>query len=132
MNIEALMKFTIVLFCLGFVSTVCFAQKYPCLPPNLKEDSAVGPAKNHSSKDQHAITQITVAQVLKGLKARCSRGKLIDGGRKAITFYYLKGCWGNPPYDYLEILRRQNEELSKLKKKYTVVEMRCDAYGMPM
>jgi hypothetical protein len=36
---------------------------------------------------------------------------------------------GNPPADYQEILQRQREELEKLKKQYTVIEMTCNPEG---
>ena len=34
--------------------------------------------------------------------------------------YKLKGCWGNPPRNYQEILERQEAELAILRKRYTV------------
>lgn len=128
---DTLMKFAALLFCLGFMSTVGLAQKYSCLPPNVKEATVVSSAAA-SPRPGQPIKKITVGDALKKLNARCSHGKLVDGGRRPITFFYRKGCWGNPPDDYLEIQNRQNAELERLKKKYTVIEMRCDAYGMPM
>ena len=125
------MKFIAIIFFLSFASGVCLAQKYPCLPPNVKADTVVSSAAAAPRPGQ-PIKKITVGDALKKLNARCSHGKLVDGGRRPITFFYRKGCWGNPPDDYLEIQNRQNAELERLKKKYTVIEMRCDAYGMPM
>ena len=125
------MKFIAIIFFLSFASGVCLAQRYPCLPPNVKADTVVSSA-GATPRAGQSIKKITVGDALKKLSARCSHGKLVDGGRRPITFFYRKGCWGNPPDDYLEIQNRQNAELERLKKKYTVIEMRCDAYGMPM
>jgi len=75
------------------------------------------------------IKKTTVEQRLIELDARCDKGKLVDAAGKEIYFYRLKGCWGNPPPDYQEILQRQNEELEKLRKRYTVIEMTCNPEG---
>jgi hypothetical protein len=73
---------------------------------------------------------MTVAQKLASLKARCKRGKLVDGAGKEIRFFHLKGCWGNPPEGYQEILDKQAGELATLKKRYTVIEMTCNPSGI--
>ncbi|HAF13023.1 MAG TPA: hypothetical protein DHU55_03730 [Blastocatellia bacterium] len=75
---------------------------------------------------------ITVEEKLATLKARCRRGKLIDGSGKQIYFYQLTGCWGNPPTDYQEILDKQNTELIRLRKRYTVIEMTCMTSAEPI
>lgn len=73
-----------------------------------------------------AVTgNITIKEKLRQLKARCKRGKLVDGRGREIRFYRLVGCWGNPPDDYQEQLARQSQELQRLKKKYTIVEIPC-------
>ena len=81
-------------------------------------------------KSRMAIKKITVEQRLIELDARCENGKLIDAEGKEIYFYRLKGCWGNPPADYQEILKQQNEELEKLRKRYVVIEMTCNPEGV--
>lgn len=68
--------------------------------------------------------KVTVKEKLIGLKARCRRGKLVDAKRREIRFFRNE-CWGNPPADYLEIQKLQQQELARLKKKYTVVEIAC-------
>ena len=79
------------------------------------------------------IDKVTVEQKLAELKASCrSDNKLVDGSGKEITFYHLIGCWGNPPYDYQEILKKQEDEIHKLKEQYTVVEMTCNPSGIPI
>jgi hypothetical protein len=55
---------------------------------------------------------------------------LFDAHGREIYFYRLSGCWGNPPADYQEILARQREELSKLRKRYHVIEMTCSSAGV--
>ena len=118
------MRIAGVLIGISFLAAVILAQKYPCLPVDVNEDTVVGVATN--------AKPITVGQTLRKLKARCSRGRLVDGRGKAIYFYKLQGCWGNPPADYLEILNNQRKEIRELKKKYTVVEMTCNPGGAPV
>lgn len=69
--------------------------------------------------------RVTVRQALLRLEAHCKGGKLIAGSGREIRFYRLVGCWGNPPADYLEQLARQSQELQRLKKDYSVVEIAC-------
>ncbi len=99
-----------------FFCGACLAQNYPCLSKDIKETTLV-------SKDK------TVRQMLKSLKAKCSKGKLVDAKKREIRFYNLQGCWGNPPADYLEIMENQRTEIAELKKKYTVIEMSCNPSG---
>jgi len=125
------MKFAGILGCIAVFGVVGLAQKYPCLPLDIKEDSIVGTIIGHLPGGEMGIRTISVRQTLKILKARCYRGKLIDGKRKSIKFYTLQGCWGNPPADYMEILARQAKELAELKKRFTVVEISCHTGTMP-
>jgi len=76
--------------------------------------------------------QVTVEQKLRELRARCRRGKLVDASGREIYFYRLQGCWGNPPEDYQQILQRQQQEIQRLKKRYTVIEMTCNPSGVPI
>lgn len=116
--------------CITFLAGVGLAQKYPCLAPNIKEDSAASWVAETSAKGEQKTNKITVGQTLRKLGAECWRGTLVDGRRKPIYFFDLQGCWGNPPADYLEILDQQKEEISKLRKKYTVIEMTCSTGDM--
>ena len=77
-----------------------------------------------------AIKKTTVEEKLIAIKARCKKGKLVDGSGREIRFFQLQGCWGNPPEGYQEILQRQNDELEKLRKRYTVIEMTCNPDGV--
>jgi hypothetical protein len=71
-----------------------------------------------------------VKEKLIAIKARCKKGKLVDASGREIRFYKLTGCWGNPPRDYQQILARQTEEIEKLRKRYTVIEMTCNPEGV--
>jgi hypothetical protein len=114
-----------VFLCLSMLTTAP-RQFRVCLPPGIESSDVVSA---QLVKSKMTIKKITVEQRLIELDARCENGKLSAAG-KEIYFYRLKGCWGNPPADYQEILQRQNEELEKLRKRYTVVEMTCNPEGL--
>lgn len=106
------------------------AQKYSkCLPSDIKEDTVVG--WDNPSNSERPATPITVRQSLAKLKARCVCDKLVDAKGKEIRFFQLKGCWGQPPPNYLEIMEKQRVDLYALKKKYVVIEMTCNQSGIP-
>jgi len=98
-----------------------------CLPSGIKLTDVVSA---QLAKPGRAVSRITVGQKLTEMKAKCKRGKLVDRTGREIYFYRLKGCWGNPPIDYQEILQKQKDELEKLRKKYTVIEMTCNPDGV--
>ena len=101
-----------------------------CLPKDvslkgkISEDPSDSPTKSKKPR--------TIEQKLIELKARCSAGKLVDKGGKEIRFVQLLGCWGNPPENYQEQLDNQQVEISKLKEKYTVIEISCDQGLQPI
>jgi hypothetical protein len=97
-----------------------------CLPEGISLREAISAPIRSSSKP---AKKVTVKQALETLKAHCRNGKLVDGSGKEIYFYRLIGCWGNPPADYQEQLKKQALELERLKKKYTVIEIPCDQEG---
>jgi len=117
-------------------SLSCFASSSPPAPgfescvPNDVDLNSVVLNEVQSTTSKPAAKEITVRQRLTQLKARCKKGKLVDGKGKPIYLYTLVGCWGNPPQDYLEILKNQEEEIQRLKKKYTVIQISC-AQGDP-
>ena len=96
---------------------------YRCLPDDVEFSELVTrpltPAEAQSGK------RVSVRQTLARLKARCKKGKLVDGSGTEIRFYHLIGCWGNPPEDYQEQLAKQERELVELRKKFTVIEISC-------
>ncbi len=97
-----------------------------CLPEDTKLTDIVSAT---IARPGAQSKKTTVEQKLIAIKARCKNGKLVEEDGKEIRFYRLTGCWGNPPADYLEILARQSEEIEKLKKRYTVIEMTCNPDG---
>jgi hypothetical protein len=99
-----------------------------CLPEGIKASdvvSAVRLRKDGSDK----IEKTTVEDKLRSLGARCENGKLVNSAGKEVCFYRLVGCWGNPPFNFRDILRRQNEELARLREHCTVIEMTCNPSG---
>ena len=128
---ESLMHwFIIVSFLLVLPVHTAKAPCCACLPKGIQSADVVTAGFNPSMKK--AKQTITVAEKLASLRARCKRGKLLDGAGKEIRFFQLTGCWGNPPDNYQEILERQNKELNKLRKRYTVIEMTCNPSGVPI
>jgi len=99
-----------------------------CLPKNIKRTDVV--SAEISRPGRTLAKRVTVEQKLKELKARCRKGKLVDPAGKQIYFYQMQGCWGNPPDDYQEILKRQASDLEKLKLRYRVIEMTCNPDGI--
>src|SRR5262249_13702867 len=94
------------------------SKKFSCLPKDVRADEVVSytPRGKESS---------TVEKKLVELKARCRRGKLVDGRGREIRFF-RPSCWGNPPPDYLEIHERENKELADLKRHFTVISFGCN------
>lgn len=104
-----------------------------CLPSGIKLDDVVSAdISGYSNGQPVGLHKVTVEQKLTELNASCNNGKLVDSVGKEITFYHLTGCWGNPPYNYQEILQKQQDEINKLKEQYTVVEMTCNPSGIPI
>ena len=105
-----------------------------CLPADIKLSDVVDATSDGYANGQPVgLHKVTVDQKLNELKATCnSDNKLVDGNGKQIIFYHLTGCWGNPPYNYHEILQKQRDEIDKLKQQYTVVEMTCNPSGIPI
>ena len=105
-----------------------------CLPPDIKLSDVVEATSAGLVNGQPVgLHKVTVEQRLGELRATCnSDNKLIDGSGKQIVFYRLTGCWGNPPAGAQEILRKQREEIDKLKQQYTVIEMTCNPSGTPI
>ena len=94
------------------------AKDFSCLPEDVRADEVVSYGVKGKSTS-------TVKQKLIELKARCRKGKLVDAKGREIRFFRTS-CWGNPPEDYLEIQKRENEELAELKKHHTVIVFGCN------
>ena len=104
-------------------------RAWACLPAGVKRTDIVSA---QWLKPTNEVKRISVEEKLDEIKARCKNGKLVDAAGKEVYFFRLTGCWGNPPVDYQEILRHQEEQLDKLKKRYTVIEMTCNPDGVPL
>jgi hypothetical protein len=96
-----------------------------CLPDEVKPEMVVTLEPNQETTSTAKPKRVTVRQRLLQLKAHCKDGKLLDGKGREIRFVQLIGCWGNPPEDYQEQLNHQQEEIKRLKEKYTVVQISC-------
>lgn len=108
------------------------ARPYPCLPPDITEDTVVSYRTLTSPKGKSSVEPITVGQTLRKLQAKCTSSGRLLRGRTPVRFYLLQNCWGNPPEDYLEILAQQKREIARLKKKNIVIEIACNASGTPL
>jgi hypothetical protein len=89
-----------------------------CLPPGTGLNEVVSYGSNGRGN-------VTVQKKLAQLKARCRNRKLIDAKGREIRFH-RPSCWGNPPAEYLEIQQRENNELLRLRKTYTVIMFGCN------
>ena len=105
-----------------------------CLPADIKLSDVVdATSTGYANGVPVGLHKVTVEQTLNELKATCnSDNKLVDGNGKQIIFYHLTGCWGNPPYNYQDILQKQRDEIDKLKQQYIVIEMTCNPSGIPL
>ena len=105
-----------------------------CLPADIKLSDVVdATSTGYANGKPVGLHKVTVEQTLNELKATCnSDNKLVDGNGKQIIFYHLTGCWGNPPYNYQDILQKQRDEIDKLKQQYIVIEMTCNPSGIPL
>ncbi|HEX5731863.1 MAG TPA: hypothetical protein VF131_03425 [Blastocatellia bacterium] len=92
-----------------------------CLPEGFGLTDVVSYKLNASGKDEH----ITIEKKLAELKARCKRGRLLDGKGREIRFF-RPACFGNPPADYEEIRQKESQELARLQKDYNVIILECD------
>jgi len=93
-------------------------RKYDCLPTDVRLSDVV-------TYDRAGKANVTVEKTLISLGAKCRNRKLIDREHREIRFFRLS-CWGRPPLNYLEIEQKEDEELRKLKRKYTVVVFGCN------
>jgi hypothetical protein len=101
-----------------------------CLPAGISSETFVLIQSPRTSSDS-AVKRVTLKEGLIQLGARCKKGKLRDKTGKEIYFFTLTGCWVNPPADYQEILEKQDQELRRLKKKYTLIQITCAQSNNP-
>jgi peptidoglycan hydrolase-like protein with peptidoglycan-binding domain len=96
------------------LSTPVYTSYASCIPADLMLDR---------------YEAASIRERLRGLDARCRDGMLYSGNGKPIYVYHMKGCWGNAPYNYREILRDQSEEIAALRNRYTVIQIPCTVGG---
>jgi hypothetical protein len=126
------MKFALAVISLALTVAVDLrAETVQCLPESVKPTDVVSTTLVQTDGGT-LVEKITVEQKLTELKANCKNGRLVDGAGTEIYFYKLRGCWGNPPRNYQEILERQEAELAILRKQYMVIEMTCNPSGFPI
>ncbi len=128
MNTKVLLLSAAALVCVGN-SVIAKEGPSSCLPDGIKSTDVVSTRVMTSSRGRREIRKTTVEQKLKEIKARCSKGKLVDASGTEIRFYKLTGCWGHPSSDDQEVLERQSRELAALKKRYRVIELTCNPSG---
>ncbi len=113
--------------------SVCTARAEPaevarCVPAGIRLSDIVEVITQ--SEPNAAPTKVTIAQKLSELGASCSDGnKLVDRAGREIVFFHLTGCWGLPPPNAAELLKKQRAELAALQERFTVVEMTCNSSG---
>jgi hypothetical protein len=96
-----------------------------CLPKDVDTKAKIQEESSDPSSAK-SKPKTSVEKKLIELRASCIKEKLVDKSGKEIRFVHLLGCWGNPPEDYQQQLDKQQAQLSKLKEKFTVIEISCD------
>lgn len=117
-KIDMKILFAIILLC-SF--SPARASDSNCLPKDVAPDALV------SGEEWKSQKPVTVREALRRIEARCQDSKLFDKTGREIYFVHLIGCWSNPPEDYQEQLTHQAQEIQRLKKTYTVLQISCAA-----
>jgi len=127
MQLVITQSFIVTLLLCSFFADGKNETSWSCLPEGIDLEEIISgpPVKSETAHAKPA----TIRQELLRIKAHCKKGKLVDGTGREIHFVRLIGCWGNPPEDYEEQLARQQQELERLRKKYTVNEISCNQSG---
>jgi hypothetical protein len=93
----------------------------PCLPDTFDLTEVIAYRTLPNGKE----VKTRLKDRLVELKATCRDGKLVDQQRREIKLFRF-ACFGNPPADYDEIQQKEQQELSQLKKHYTVILIQCN------
>ncbi len=101
--------------------------KYDRLPPNITTETKVRKDFLNAKKEVGSFDVQTVEKRLHELKARYKKNVLVDGKGREIRFYepLCRGASAGFEQDQEDAKTKQNE-LTELKKKYTVVVLYCD------
>ena len=92
-----------------------------CLPDGYSLTDVVSYAQKRKGSEEFPTLKDRLAE----LKARCKGGKLVDGRGREVRLFRVT-CYGNPPENYEELKRQEQEELERLRKRYTVIVLPCD------
>ena len=46
---------------------------------------------------------------------------------KETYYYHLTTCWGNPPQNYMDLVKAEQDKINLLKQKYNVIIVGCPA-----
>ncbi len=120
---------------LAIFAQTAFSQSntnYPCLPKGITLDTVVSATLAATPQQSK---KVYVKDKLKQLNARCSKKKLVDDEKRQIKFYLLKGCSGiaySPNDPHWKKLKKQDEEIAELRKKFTVITLTCNPSGVPL
>ena len=117
----------VVLMAAASVATEGRSRWQGCLPADVAADEVIGVEQSGQNQIRK---EVTVKSKLGQIGARCRGKRLVDARGKQIHFYRLTGCWGNPPENYQEILDNQQRELTRLRRRYRVVEISCNPSGV--
>jgi hypothetical protein len=99
------------------------ARQFACLPDTFDLGEIIAYRTMPNGKE----VTIKLKDKLVELRATCRDGKLVDRQKREIKLFRF-ACFGNPPADYDEIQQRQLQELSQLKKQYTVIIIECNPH----
>jgi hypothetical protein len=122
----------ILLLVLTGIASAQPADLQACLPSNIKLGDIVDGIVSWSTGGRRTVIgRTTVRQTLAELKAYCgSDNNLVDSSGREIRFYRLiDECRGAPLPR--EILQKQQDEINRLKERYTVVQTKMTCSGIP-
>jgi hypothetical protein len=79
------------------------------------------------------VKQTTIQQTLQTLGAKCKGKLLVDRQGREIRFFQEIACSGiQPPPEVLKRWEQAQAERDRLKQRYTVVDLTCNASGIPL
>jgi hypothetical protein len=96
-------------------------EDFNCLPETFTLDESIA----YRTRSDGELQEIKLKDRLREMQASCRGGKLVDRQKREIRIFRV-ACFGNPPADYDEIRQREQEELSRLKKHFTVILIECN------
>ncbi len=102
-------------------------MRYDRLPPNITVETKVRKDTLNTKNEVASFEIVSVEKRLRQLKAKYKNNVLVDGKGREIRFFepLCRGASAGYEQDQ-EDVRTKQEELSELKKKYTVVVLYCD------